>query len=271
MYNHKILKKLLVLSLVSILSFAALLSPSITYASEKSVENTNAMNIITQTDDKVIYEIEKDDEKLRYEEDIKHNKNKTKIQTKVYKKENKGSFKLIDNFTTEIIENDTLNSIEIIQSGETIPLIIPEIDISDSPKMSTLAYSSWQVSKSPGINLGYRKDYTSGKAEAKYSTMLRSNLSISNKKFDEFAKDIDSLKTWESALIFDATIIGLIEAGLKLKNGITWAAMLSLGKKFIAPVATLYNAFNWLLVYNSATDKFPDLGGTKTTICNYSC
>jgi len=190
------------------------------------------MNIITQTDDKFICEIEKDCEKLRYEKDIEYSKNKTEIKTKVYKVVGSGLFKLIDNFTTEIIESDTQDSIEIIQSGETIPLIIPEVDISESQEILPLAYNSWVESYFTGINLGYRKDFVTGKAQAKYSTMLRSNLSISNEKFDKFAREIDSLKSRETALVIDRTIIGLIEAGLKLKNGLTGAAMLNLGKSF---------------------------------------
>mgnify|MGYP003560396838 FL=1 len=96
--NKKLLSKFVLLISIFILSFATVGSPLHTYASESTTEIPNSpVKIIESSDTMLIYEIEEDGEILRYEEDIKSNKNKTKIETKVYKEEN-GKLKLIDNF-----------------------------------------------------------------------------------------------------------------------------------------------------------------------------
>ncbi|MFY3791394.1 hypothetical protein ACOQFO_06820 [Ureibacillus sp. MALMAid1270] len=78
--------------------------------SSVSAENTfiknSPVNMIKQTDSELIYEIEVNGEILRYEEQIKENNNKTKIETKVYKLVD-GKKKLVDNSKKEIIKTES--------------------------------------------------------------------------------------------------------------------------------------------------------------------
>ena len=217
--NKKLLSKFVLLISIFILSFATVGSPLHTYASESTTEIPNPpVKIIESSDTMLTYEIEEDGEILRYEADIKSNKNLTKTETKVYKEEN-GKLKLIDNFKTEINPTNHTDSFSVTQDGTTV---IATKDNSNydiqhqQVGMSTRAYSPWQKSSFPKLKLGYRKDFSSKKGQASYSTILRSNLSLSDKNFNEFVKRIDSLKTWEKAIIFDATVIGLIESGIKI-------------------------------------------------------
>lgn len=97
--------------------------------------------------------------------------------------------------------------------------------------MSILKFDPWVTSSVPGFTeFGYRKNYATGKGEARYSTLLRSNLSISNKNFDTFTNEIDSLKSWEKSIIIDSTVVGLLQSLIKLKDGLTWASVVNLGK-----------------------------------------
>lgn len=270
--------KTLVLSLVFVLSFTTLISPTITFASESNLvkvdsvndlpEINDPLNIITQTDNEIVYEIELDGEKLRYEENIEHLANKVIVHTKVYKNVDQNLFKLIDNFTTEIVNNAAQEPVELIQSGASVSLEFPELEVSTPPDFTELKYDPWTTSRMPGFTeFGFRRDYSTGKAQARYSTMLRSNISFKvNKNFDNFVSEIKSLRSWETAIVIDGTAVGFVQAALKLKKGVTLATLLNLGKKMSVPVATVYNLIRWINVYDSANKRFSTLGGTLSRV-----
>lgn len=283
MYKRQFLKNAVTLSLASVIGLTTVLSPTAVNAMEKAestkiikpvednlhnniIKSTSSLNIITQTEDILIYEIEIDGELLRYEEEIKESKDITEIITNIYTKGENGLLELNRSFETQIVTDKNQNT-KIIQAGKTIDLVIPEIHVSPSPEVSNLAYTDWTTTRFPGMNLGYRKDYSKGIGQAKYHSTQRSNISMnSNEKWDTFVSDVNSLRSWEQALVFDATAVGLIEAILALGKDFTYAGALKAAKKFFVPVNTVYNAFQWCLAYNSATSSYAKLGGTKTSI-----
>jgi len=245
---------------VIIMVFTSL--PSNSKASGKEYILEGDLNFIVHSDEFVIYEIEESGNKLRYEEAILENNNFTEIHTKVFDITN-GENELIDEFSTSL--EFTNNEVKIEQENnagvesEEIELSTSESDINftnDVPKplMLARASSSWVSSRMPKIIIGYRYP-----DDAKYAGMYKYNVKLPNKNYDNFTRQVDSMRSRESGVLMEAT--GLAAAGTlaKLASGklsLSWSTAWSLVKKIGAPLSVGYEAFRWFQSYDKAVSYF---------------
>lgn len=269
-----ILKKLIFVGMIVVLGFTTVSSPLKTYAAgeQNSIINDSPVNMIKQTDSELIYEMETDGEVLRYEEKIKENKNKTKIETKIYKFIN-GKKVLVDNSKKEIINSDS--QVEFITDGESVIFNKDEItttEVKPETDISTFAYSSWVKSKVPGINLGYRRDLAKNYGDASYGTLSKKKVKLNNSYFDTFKSKVDSLKSRENSFLLEATIVGAVQHILK-KGFKSWSVgdLVVLLRKLSVPINIVWQVAWWIVDYDKAIKAFNKMPGSIIHGCNWKC
>ncbi|MCA1066657.1 hypothetical protein QTG56_00655 [Rossellomorea sp. AcN35-11] len=238
--------------------------PKYSNASEKDVDFPEGeLNFIVQTNEISIYEIEENGEKLRYEESTIESEESTKIHTKVFNITG-GESKLVDEFSTSLDFND--NEVKIEQERD-FKVESEEITLSPSSDETmnfekddkqTLIFarasSSWVSSRMPKISIGYRYP-----DDAKYTGMYKYNVKLPNRDYDNFTRQVDSMRSRETSILMEGT--GLAAAGTlaKLVSGkltLSWSTAWSLIKKVGAPLAVGYDAFRWFQVYDKAVKYF---------------
>lgn len=276
--THFMLKKLLFIGVVAIMVFTTIAFPVQSYAfTENETINNNFLHMVKQTDTEVIYEVEENEELLRYEEYIKESDNKTEIETNVYKIVN-GQKQLVDHSKKEIIKTESQVEFINISNGESAVINLDEFNTTVAeiqnlaPVISPRAYSSWVKSAIPGINLGYRRDLAANYGDASYGTMTKQKVKLNNKHFDTFKSKVDSLKSRESSFVTESigisAIIELVGQGLK---GLSLSDIVTIVRKLNIPANLVWNVANWLWVYNAAINAWNDIPGSIKRGCNWSC
>ncbi|WP_226675707.1 hypothetical protein [Rossellomorea aquimaris] len=257
--------KMIFKSIIAVALLITMIPGSLALASEKENLSDRDFTIITQSDSLVVYEMKEDDKVLRYEENIVESGRSTNVYTKVFDVTN-GVPVLKDEFNTYLEFDDHQSEVKITQENdlevetETISLptentdrsILPENDSSKS--MFRAVASSWVSSRMPKINIGYRYP-----DDAKYAGMYKYNVKVPNKSYDQFTRQVDSMRSREVSLVKEGSGIAAAQTLADLVFGkvtLSWSAAWKLMKRIGAPISVGYNAFQWFLSYDKAVDYF---------------
>ncbi len=259
---HKLKKVTLIFKTLIVLALVLAMVPKNSKASTGEVLAEDELNFIIQSENNVVYEVEKDGKTLRYEETINENGDLTEVYTKVF---DASSGELIDqyntslNFNTDSVEIEQQNgsnveseSITLTQSDTTNLKVNKDINI--HPPVYAMASSSWVSSRMPGIGIGYRYP-----DDAKYAGMYKYNVKLPNKSYDSFTREVDTMRSREGGLLYETTGLAAVETLAKLVSGkmsLSWSVAWSLVKKVGAPITVGYQAFKWFQAYDRAVKYF---------------
>ncbi|MCA1032884.1 hypothetical protein LCL95_17885 [Bacillus timonensis] len=205
-----------------------------TVFAEVSTIDIDGVNIISETDEKVVYQITNENgELLEYHEDIVETSSETDIMTKVYLINADGSKTIYETFDTNIESNDSLEKIILsqtnLQTGTTLyssvnysslqtrGIVIddpnPPVEYSVQPTESiTLSNTSTDGYSTLGKTVREKGGsfllnsvrwylYSDGTATAWMSPVKQKTVSATNSKYITYRQYADKVRSYETSLV----------------------------------------------------------------------
>lgn len=156
--------------------------------------------------------------------------------------------------TNEII---TKKSVDILSKRDIT-------DVNDDDMMSINTTGKWVKTRSSGQNYQYYK-YNNGGGKAREIYMEKTVKSY-NKNFDKFTRDVDAIKSFETGILKDLLVIGVLDHGYKtLKNPSVANVKKFLSKylKSIPGVGVIVSFISYMNLVNKALDSYKKIPATE--------
>ena len=209
------------------------------------------------TDDKLEYVLTIDGVQIRYIEITEYiDKDVMKISTKAYNEENN---EILQDFTT------TLRDGKIVDQDIYLLKELPESEMQSGTNSTSSTFSNTASNSSlvTYLEIGYTKNFTTGKGTARYLGLPNRTASLgSSKPFNDFANTVDSLRATENGTIAGWLISAFSGGGLVAGKIISWATAKVIIKNIAGPVAVASNAWalgQWFYYYNKLENNWSDI------------
>lgn len=226
------------------------------------------LEFIKSTDEEMIYKTLENGEVFLYKELI----NNDIVTTKKYKIEGNNE-NLIENFVTinevkgdtiSVTQNDLMHN-ELISKSTVEILPIKEIEDNEiKDEISILATGKWVKARGAGNNYQYYK-YNNGGGKARELSREKT-LNSYNKYFDQFTRNVDSLRSFEIGVLKDLLFIGVIDQAFKSIKNPTVANITKFLKKYlksIPGVSVIVSMVQYLNLSTKTMYSYEDIPGSE--------
>lgn len=240
------------------------------------------IELIKDTEAEVIYKTLEDGNIYLYEEQIVGD-----VITTTKSLVDKGTTTLTEKFSTTIklegdnisvLQKDLLTNTTIHQKTVSITEPLPtslypddERDIMLPPgsredingEYAAMATGKWVNSRTTGQNYAYYK-YNHGGGFARELGKQKS-ISSYTTKFDNFTRNVDAARSFESGILYELTVIGVLDKAFKTVKSPTVANLKSFFKQYlktIPGIGIIYNVIKYFNICNKTMASYKAISGT---------
>lgn len=249
------------LTFVHVKSFAMPLS-------EEDVEDNSfvILEIIKFTDKEVVYNTLENGELFLYEEQIENEA----VTTNKYKIDNVAK-ELVENFITiiDMNDDDSFESQKNILSKQIIsktPLDVSPVNEIKNDKLvyTTSATGKWVTARSSGFNYSYYK-YSNGGGKARELSNEKT-VNTYNKHFDQFTRNVDKIRNFETSILKDLLLVGLLDQAFKSIKKPTVANVTNFLRKYlksIPGISVIVASVEYLILTNKTLNSYKKIPGPE--------
>lgn len=235
------------------------------------------IELIKDTAEEVIYKTLEDGNIYLYEEQIVGDVVTTKKSLVA-----NGTSTLSEKFsTTTILQGDTISvsqkdlltntiiheaRVSITSLGDERDVIKPPTYVSSvgiNSEYTTMATGSWVKSRTAGFNYAYYK-YSNGGGLAREISSEKKIGSYTT-KFDTFTRNVDAARSYENGILYELTIIGVLDKAFKTFKKPTIANMKAFFKKSlktIPGISVIYSIIKYFSLVNKTMYSYEAIPGT---------
>lgn len=249
------------LTFVHVKSFAMPLS-------EEDVEDNSfvILEIIKFTDKEVVYNTLENGELFLYEEQIENEA----VTTNKYKIDNVAK-ELVENFITiiDMNDDDSFESQKNILSKQIIsktPVDVSPVNEIKNDKLvyTTSATGKWVTARSSGFNYSYYK-YSNGGGKARELSNEKT-VNTYNKHFDQFTRNVDKIRNFETSILKDLLLVGLLDQAFKSIKKPTVANVTNFLRKYLKSIhgiSVIVASVEYLILTNKTLNSYKKIPGPE--------
>lgn len=248
------------------LTFVPVKSFAISLSEEMEDDSFVILEIIEFTDKEVVYKTLENGDLFLYEEQIENEA----VTTSKYKIENMAK-ELVENFITIIDMNE--DDIFVSQKNILSNQIISKTSVNVSPvkeiKNDKIVYKTsttgkWVTARASGFNYSYYK-YNNGGGKARELSNEKT-VNTYNKYFDQFTRNVDKIRNFETSILKELLLVGLLDQAFKSIKKPTVANVTNFLRKYlksIPGISVIVASVEYLILTNKTLNSYKKIPGPE--------